>query len=59
MTKHDVILEFKELFPRENFIYQKSFDTVARDEAWNNFTDSLCKDGRITMKQYETWSNPF
>ena len=30
-----------------------------RREAWNNFTDSLCKNRQITAKQYDTWSNPF
>lgn len=34
-------------------------DKVAIREAWNNYTDSLCKDGDITLKQYETWDNPF
>lgn len=34
-------------------------DKVMRREAWNNFTDSLCKAGEITLKQYESWENPF
>ena len=34
-------------------------DTVWKREEWNNFTDMLCKEGYITEKQYETWSNPF
>ena len=34
-------------------------DKPALREAWNNFTDSLCKDGLITERQYETWANPF
>lgn len=28
-------------------------------EAWNNFTDVLCKDGMITDSQYNNWTNPF
>lgn len=24
----------------------------------NNFTDSLCKDGEITLTQYESWIHP-
>ena len=36
-----------------------SRDKVALREAWNNFTDFLCKDRQITAKQYDTWSNPF
>jgi hypothetical protein len=34
-------------------------DHVAIAEAWNNFTDMLHKDGEITAKQYDTWTNPF
>jgi hypothetical protein len=34
-------------------------DVVAKREAWNDFTDMLCKEGDITMNQYNNWSNPF
>lgn len=34
-------------------------DEVARREAWNNWTDSLVTDGRITEAQCEAWGNPF
>ena len=34
-------------------------DTVWKREEWSYFTDSLCKEGYITLKQYESWSNPF
>jgi hypothetical protein len=34
-------------------------DTIAKREEWNNFTDALCKEGYITMNQYNNWSNPF
>lgn len=27
-------------------------------EAWNNFTDYLCKSGEITNKQYASWTHP-
>jgi hypothetical protein len=27
-------------------------------EAWNNWTDGLCKDGEISDWQYENWSQP-
>ena len=36
-----------------------SRDKAALREAWNNFTDALCKNRYITAKQYDTWSNPF
>ena len=33
-------------------------DLPGRCEAWNNWTDSLCKSGQITPHQYETWTHP-
>lgn len=34
-------------------------DIVWKREAWNNFTDYLCKDGQISSQQYDNWTNPF
>lgn len=34
-------------------------DKIAKQQAWNDYTDSLCKDGIITNWQYNNWSNPF
>lgn len=34
-------------------------DVCAKREEWNNFTDALCKEGYISDRQYDTWSNPF
>jgi hypothetical protein len=33
-------------------------DAPALCEAWNNFTDALCKAGKITDHQYSTWTHP-
>jgi hypothetical protein len=33
-------------------------DWPLRCETWNNWTDSLCKDGQISDWQYENWSHP-
>jgi len=33
-------------------------DWPARREAWNNFTDMLCKNLDISDWQYENWSQP-
>ena len=33
-------------------------DWPARREAWNNWTDSLCKDYEISDWQYMNWSQP-
>ena len=34
-------------------------DSIAKRLAWSYFTDELCREGYITMKKYESWSNPF
>jgi|TARA_Y100000310_G_scaffold116396_1_gene115086 hypothetical protein len=34
-------------------------DKVAKRIAFGDFTDMLCKCDEISLKQYETWSNPF
>ena len=34
-------------------------DKPAKCEAWNDYTDALCKGGSITAKQYHNWTNPF
>ena len=34
-------------------------DVIARREEWNDFTDMLCRNGDITDKQYNNWSNPY
>ena len=33
-------------------------DIPARSEAWNNWTDAMCKDGQISDWQYENWTHP-
>lgn len=34
-------------------------DRLAVQQAWEVFIDSLCKDGQITMQQYESWIFPW
>ena len=34
-------------------------DVTYTRENWNNFTDYLCKNGDISERQYDTWTNPF
>lgn len=53
MTKAEAIQEFRQVVQIERG------DTIARREAWNDYTDMLCKDRLITSYQYENWSNPF
>lgn len=55
MTKAEAVAEF-----REHYLPHISpNDRPARAEGWNNYTDMLQKDGRISMRQYEAWSQPF
>jgi|TARA_R110000824_G_scaffold5670_12_gene26219 hypothetical protein len=38
--------------------FDVSEDNPLRCETWNNWTDSLCKDKRISDWQYMNWSHP-
>ena len=42
-------------FVREQYEQDGIPDWPARREAWNNWTDSLCKDGQISEWQYMNW----
>lgn len=54
MTKKQAI----ELFMREYGDDLSMTDVIANREAWNNYTDSLCKGGYISLWQYNNWNNP-
>ena len=54
LTKKQAIIMFKEIA-----MSIPSHDKPMLREAWNNYTDSLCKDGEISDRQYSTWSNPY
>jgi hypothetical protein len=34
-------------------------DKLMVQEDWSFFTDRLCRDGEISMKQYESWTFPW
>lgn len=57
ITKAQALSQFKEF--NKDFLTKYKDDIPAKREAWNNYTDSLCKDGQITERQYNNWSNPF
>ena len=64
MTKREALAYFKaNILPGVDQKYPPDHrgrpDVSARREAWNEYTDGLCKDGEITRHQDETWSNPF
>lgn len=42
----------------EEYEQDGELDGPARREAWNNFTDYLCKAGEISDWQYANWSQP-
>jgi len=61
MTHSQAINEF-ELFVLPYVIEHYEQDGIpdipARSEAWNNWTDGLCKDNQISDWQYANWSQP-
>jgi hypothetical protein len=61
LTRKEILAMFKEeVLPYVKEQYEKDgrVDRIARREAFNNFTDSLFKDGMITEKTYNEY-NPF
>ena len=57
MTKVKAVKDFRILY--KTFTNYRRGDVIAKRTEWNNFTDALCKEGVITLKQYESWENPF
>lgn len=48
--------EARKIFKEQFAPHIPAHDTVALNTAFNDWTDSLCKDGTITERQYRTWS---
>jgi len=57
MTKAQAIKDFRVLY--KTFTHYRRGDVIAKQQEWGTFTDSLCKAGLITLKQYENWGQPF
>ena len=55
MTKAEALEDFREYIRPMIVKKYGSNDKPAIREAWNNYTDFLCKNGLITEKQYNTW----
>ena len=53
LTKKQALRVFKKFYPISKT------DSIMNRLEWSYYTDSLCKDGEITLRQYENWSNPF
>jgi len=71
MTKAQVALQFAQFYLPEDQQFMvsdreafdaarkaKEEDEIAVSEDWNNYTDSLCKDGQIEDWQYAGWTFP-
>lgn len=54
MTKKQAELSFKEMMGES----LKTSDKIAIRTAWHMYTDSLCKDGQISQRQYDRWTSP-
>ena len=59
ITKQEALSNFQEAWRSELKGSRLYYDTIAKREAFANYADSLCKEGKITLKQYESWGNPF
>ena len=60
MTKREALALFNEQFPAECFVHKQGFlDKPMRDQAWNDFTDGLHKEGSITDRQFRDWTHPW
>ena len=61
MTRDEAIEIFdNHILPivKQNMEPDGQIDIPARSEAWNNWTDAMCKDGQISDWQYDNWSHP-
>ncbi len=59
MTHGDAVVLFEtQIAPMLPKRHDGTNDELALSEAWNNWTDSLCKSRQISDWQYENWSHP-
>ena len=59
MTKNQAVADFRAFILPGVIKWVGKSDIVAIRTEWNDWTDSLCKSNQITLRQYETWTNPF
>jgi hypothetical protein len=58
MTYREAIREFNRDVRKDVVTVYGKKDAPAIREAWNNWTDALQRNGRITTKQYNDWVGP-
>lgn len=59
ITKAQALEQFRYNWKCDTKGTKTATDSIAKRLAWSYFTDELCREGYITMKKYESWSNPF
>lgn len=59
MTKREAFSQFRNFIEPGVIKYYGKTDRIALRTAWNDWTDSLCKSGDITQRQYDSWTNPY
>lgn len=56
MTKAEAVKDFKDIHMS---LYISRADYWTAQLAWSCYMDYLCRDGKITDRQFRTWSTPF
>ena len=61
MTKKQAKQFFAESYYGDKYNLHRALDAdrLAVQEEWSIFVDGLCRDGEITIKQYDTWTFPW
>ena len=59
MSYEDAVGLFKDSYEQLVIDAYGRDDVIAMREAFNDWTDALCKDGRIDSTQYDGWDNPY
>lgn len=57
VTKAEALQMFRECLRCTDVDFRG--DSIAKREAFNDYVDGLNKDGLVTDKQANTWSNPY
>lgn len=58
MSNYLTKIQVEKMFKREVYPNLDKSDKPAIRLAWHIFIDTLCKDGEISLRQYESWSVP-
>lgn len=59
ISRDDVIQMFERDILPDIVKHYGDKDIPAKRAAWNDYTDSLCKDGVITLYQNNSWEGPY